>query len=760
MKLLSYDRTFALALLCFAMGTSALLAGSHNGNAQNVPARPAIHRIKMPVSSAPSPNGQSPIVHEQEPYSMINTWSMVKRGEETEDHGKFVNSSIILAANRARFDNVTAVKSGPGVLVCEPVATGADPGTSLFGAGCARWLEFTVSRHAEFGRTPSWEEVRRACSELGMRDAQFNLPQGIKLTNILGITYIAIGKITGNTSRCTLEYSLYALPGGAMVGAPITKIGSREQILIALPSVATQLIRSLGVSSPRVPSRIQTSADEMILVGEASLYAGTLTPAEGLQLSALGERLPVAALLWLMTEGGNTPRAWDNLATKLLKQASDSPLVCAEVGALNPYRLAPYSRQIMQGVKQYPKNYLFQCTLKLIRRSNCELFAATMAAEQAVRCASRNPAAWLSLSQAFADEAREARRARPTPDMSDAENAFIFHFNARELRAAEYAVQLDPSFGAAWLEVFWGSCAVGGHYSASTAFSNALRLDPEKSRVYAMGLQMFQPKWGGDPAALANVARLAVAEQYPTSAQTANVANGLMDAEFRTEALLLYAHVVDAARKAIVIDPNEAQPHYDLAVALKCQSLWQESIPEYLRTEQLRPTDAIVHWDLGKVLAILGGSDVSVQEERARQYGPKLVTPLVPRATSIQEFQASIRIHPFPEVYEAFCDELTSRRQYAAAIAAGKAFIRMFDMNKAYDSLATVYYEKHDYASCAQECRKSIALSPMDGHARLYLGKALVRMGHKHQAVEQWRIVQQMGGTYKDDADMELALHP
>lgn len=51
---------------------------------------------------------------------------------------------------------LTQMDSGPGVLVCEPVATGADRTAADFGAGCGRWLHLIVAGHGELGKTPSW----------------------------------------------------------------------------------------------------------------------------------------------------------------------------------------------------------------------------------------------------------------------------------------------------------------------------------------------------------------------------------------------------------------------------------------------------------------------------------------------------------------------------------------------------------------------------------------------------------------------------
>ena len=61
-------------------------------------------------------------------------------------------------------DIAPPVESGPGVVVCEPVAGTSAPDLAAFGSGCTRWLHLAVAGQGELGKTPLWgamDEARR-----------------------------------------------------------------------------------------------------------------------------------------------------------------------------------------------------------------------------------------------------------------------------------------------------------------------------------------------------------------------------------------------------------------------------------------------------------------------------------------------------------------------------------------------------------------------------------------------------------------------
>src|SRR5205823_4499176 len=108
--------------------------------------------------------------------------------------------------------------SGPGLVVCDPVAVGADAATASFGDGCARWLHFTVAGQGALGKTPSWSARAVIPQLLGRNDARLSLADAAQLSRALGVTHVAVGRISGSAKRCTLTYQLYEVPARKAVG--------------------------------------------------------------------------------------------------------------------------------------------------------------------------------------------------------------------------------------------------------------------------------------------------------------------------------------------------------------------------------------------------------------------------------------------------------------------------------------------------------------------------------------------------------------
>src|SRR5207244_1680942 len=157
--------------------------------------------------------------------------------------------------------------NGPGVLVCEPVARGADAATVDFGAGCARWLHLIVGGQGELRKTPTWTCVQNAQRELKKHDLRLSLEQAAPLHRILGITHVALGEIRGDAHHCRLTYRCWQIPKKRAVGAPITVSGTREEVLAHLPRLAAALARTLGITAPRVPSGVGETGEEMQTLG-------------------------------------------------------------------------------------------------------------------------------------------------------------------------------------------------------------------------------------------------------------------------------------------------------------------------------------------------------------------------------------------------------------------------------------------------------------------------------------------------------------
>lgn len=81
----------------------------------------------------------------------------------------------------------------------------------------------------------------------------------------MGITHVALGKIRRAGRQLTLIYQWYRLPGRQPLGLPLT--GTADVVVAALPRLATRLARAVGIASPRVPARTDTTPDELRQLG-------------------------------------------------------------------------------------------------------------------------------------------------------------------------------------------------------------------------------------------------------------------------------------------------------------------------------------------------------------------------------------------------------------------------------------------------------------------------------------------------------------
>lgn len=447
--------------------------------------------------------------------------------------------------------SLAPVESGPGVLVCEPVAKGAKAETLAFGAGCARWLHLVVGGHGEFGKTPLWSSVHHTLLELERKDLRLTTADGGRLRESLGVTHAAFGEIQGDGARCTLTYQLRDLASGKPVGEPIRLSGTEDEVLAGLPGAAAQLAKALGVTEPRVPKGVGETAAELRFLGGVRWFPERLLDdARSKQLDALAApaapggtpraNAPVLAAFLALLHAGDLQQGARviELSRQLAAALPENALIfgdlarSAEVGDVDtfaartgnvvivetPQGKRAFSRDtpklpfvpLKTLVERYPNNYLFNSAQSRIHRVGERVDEARTSAEQAVRCARGNSDAWLGLSDAIGRQADSIRNARFINQLTEQELAQIGKFYEEWLPMALKAVQVDPGYGGAWLEASIAACFLGVEELADGAYGRAISLTPRAYPVLWWGLEMYQPKWLDQPAKLKIVADFAV----------------------------------------------------------------------------------------------------------------------------------------------------------------------------------------------------------------------------------------------------------
>jgi tetratricopeptide (TPR) repeat protein len=645
------------------------------------------------------------------------------------------------------------VNSGPGIVVCAPVGRNADARTEEFGNGCGRWLRLVAGGHGELGQTPLWSSLDRARRELAKPDLRFSQEDAPKLAPILGVTHVAVGEIEGNAQHCTLTYHLWEARGGKVVGAPLTLTGSQDQVSAALPDMARRLLQALGIAAPRVPAKTGVNGDEMAFLGRLSWTPqAPLQGADAQKLRALAARAPLAGL-YSLRSGALENEAQGREAVKtLVAQAPDSPILFAEIAYLEASALLPYRAQLRQAMARYPKSYLLAHTDVWVNRVMSNRAGERKAAERVVRCAPRNPDAWLSLGYTLADAADAVRKGKVYAQMSGPEAAYVESLYPEWLGAVRRAAGLDPRFGKAWLRVAEAACFAGENRLADQAFWKAASLDEERVEVYEWGCQMYQQKWLNDPFKLARVAEAAAADHYASPDEALTVAGDLKEVGQTEPATRMLAGLEKEAQEALRRNPNDADAHYKLAGVMKAGDRLVEARREMKTVVRLKPQDAQAHYDFGLLLDKLGRIDEAIQEyQETVRLNPEhnrahydLGWDLKERQRldeAEREIREAIRLDPaYENNYHALGEISFARKNYDEAIRQYRKSLSILDaVPETWLRLCEVYSAKKDYPNAIQAGRKAVMLKPEEGVNHDALAYACLKAGKNKEAEREFR---------------------
>lgn len=425
------------------------------------------------------------------------------------------------------YDKLEPYENGPGVLVSDPMAEGPiEANIEAFGTACTRWMQLVISDQAKLGQTPTLLNIYADSDQKNRKIWQLqagNVDDMELASRSLGVTHVLTSKLNGNAQNLSLELQLVTAPEAQLVGEAIQLSGSPEQIVAALPGATRRVLSALEIENPRVPAPIGATPDEFIVCGQALREPWQALPNTLKEkLRRLGTRFPLAALA-----GAGEGEA--SFIPLLLPNGSQSLAIMAYVAETAPYQMLPYSNSGSPVAGFSPQNYQ---ALVIARQSGLQANARSMA-EMAVRAAPRNPWAWVQLSIVLGDTADATRKGRTTDRMSPAEVQEVQNLYALQQAAAARAVKLDDRNASAWLQVAVAAMFNGDNEAATKAFWTAQRLQPDYELIYNWGLQMHQPKWGGNPATLLQVVELAAANDSLLLRTAGSLAEALSASDWR-----------------------------------------------------------------------------------------------------------------------------------------------------------------------------------------------------------------------------------
>lgn len=503
---------------------------------------------------------------------------------------QFTKQQTSTKVDESYAQSLTPIQAGPGLVVCEPVARNVSEDTATFGAGCARWVHLHASGHGELGQTPLWGVVADARQLLPRNDLRLTSSDATRFADLAGVTHLALGTISsGPNNSSTLSYQLYqAHPKLQAVGAPVAIKGTHEQIVNALPQLAHTLAQRLGVKSPRVPVP-QVTAGELTLMGRAPWKAqGPVDPKIVAQLAALAKREPLAGVLFLRS--GSSRKDEKQLTatiSNLMTKAGGNTVVVADVARFFINEIPAYQKVIANNHARFPNNYLLATTDMKWQQKAGQWIPAQSAAEDAVRAAPQSARAWLDLSELLSDYAQSIRQGKYYATMNARERQAVSQIYPQRLSVAWHATQLAPQNSYAWSALARAATFEGRDSMADSALWKAHALDKSNNEVYSWGLQMYQPKWGGDKTKLLQIARLAVQYADPDDFPGRNLSDAIFHGgieEYREE--LLTAAILRSPKNVVVNYEVGAIYHYNKASYRKAEKYYRIALagdPKYPR---------------------------------------------------------------------------------------------------------------------------------------------------------------------------------
>jgi len=692
--------------------------------------------------------------------------------------------------------NLKPIPSGPGIQICEPVASGGPAALADFGSGCGLWLQWAMGFQPQLGQTPRWDLALTAHKEIQATRLRLSLAQGSKLYNILGVTHIALGKITGTPENCRLTYQIYEVPAQKAVGAPIKLSGTEAQILAQLPGAARAILSMLGVPPLKAPVGVGATPAEITAVGSYPWYAKQKpTAAEQQQIDTLGKKLPLAALLSFTRHKPPTEKERTTAALGLLEQASGNFLMVGAVATSSnhlPLELVPPMDRLVAALAA-PNNAVL--AYWAVDRAGTQP-EAIRAVERTVRLAPHSSNAWYILAHHYADQAEWIRQARVAASLSERDNKALTDIYSRWYYASTQAATLDSDSEEAWRELAGAATFYGVPARADDAFWKAMRLNKDDIALYTWGLEMYQSKWGGDPATLTKVAHLCMTNKFPPESDLYRLGVELESAGFSAEAKTMYGRAIDQQRALVRQYPKNANVHAALGAYLSRQGKTAEAEAELKTAIRLDPTSSLARNDLALLYrkqnkvndanmlyvgSVQGIDDIGPKTALAEQLmhnskDPRLATPqkiltevlkIQPanyRATedmgwllaqkkeydaALKSYGAAAKLKPTYELPRREMGRIYRlQSKFDAAIREGQAAVNLAPKNRSTLSyLADTYAAKGDNDNALKLYRQAADATPSYAQGHLNLGAFLLKIGKKAEGRAELQRVLQLNAT-------------
>lgn len=702
---------------------------------------------------------------------------------------------------------------GPGIVICEPIAS--SPDAAEFGSGCAAWLQMTVGGQPQLGQTPFWSALDRARAEMHRPDLRLSAAQAVRLAPKLGVTDAAVGTLHGAGPRLSLTFRLLHVPSGTPVGPPVTLAGTQAQIVAGLPQMARTLAWRLGVTAPSIPASAGLTPAECRLLGEVR-WQNTLIDTQQAALDAAAAHSPLAGLIRLNLMSRRTHAHFNRAVRALLAQAGGNPLVWGEVGWQKDSALLPDAFRLSAFAARYPGSYNLAIAETSCFRAAGDRPAELRAAARVIQDAPRSPDGWLTYARTVSDAASDLRQGRVYDALSPEESRRLGLLYPRWEAAAARAVQLDPAYAHAWERLAQAATFTSDTAVADHALQTALALGGDKAGLYQWALEMYQPKWGGDPAKLSRFTQLAASDTTLDITGVLSVSGELYYSGSPELYKKMLGDFITRRRAFLSGHPDNGQAHEDVAEALGFLGSEPEALAEYQTAAALLPDDAVAQFGLGDFLFHLGDSsgkserytqalaplqnavrldpddadaysDIAYCQKNLGHYeavksAARTVLHLNPISgdayavlaeVALREnnsveaallYQTAIRLGPFRRSdYQNLITALDNTKQWDTLLAVGAKVEGIYQQKDGatYDDMANASLEKKNWANALAFSQAALAVNADDPWAHENLAETYLGTGHIAEAQAEWRrVLTYKDNQFKADAEGYLKKYP
>lgn len=207
-----------------------------------------------------------------------------------------------------------------------------------------------------------------------------------------------------------------------------------------------------------------------------------------------------------------------------------------------------------------------------------------------------------------------------------------------------------------------------------------------------------------------------------------------------------------ALQKATELAPDNAEAHYNLAVALKMRGLLHEAVAAYRRAIRLKADYAEAHSNLGNALRELGQlEDALGSYRRALQLQPKYVDSHFNMGNALKDlgrldeavasYRRALELKPaFAAAHNNLGATLKDLGRFDEAVASYRRFVELEpDSPDAHNNLGAALKELGRLDDAVASYRRALQLRPTYAEAHSNLGNACKDLGRIDAALDSYR---------------------